>query len=185
LRQIFKNVSDWMAPNQAVPWRLQHLVAAHLAGWPGRKPFRGAENPPIAFVGEQAKQVRGGLVLLGEGQPAISNRARAALDISNPNATELRSSAGEKIGSWAGRRRPSSPRKRGWNGFQIGCPYSGSRFPDCAACTVAIHATYPKSGCAAVLGAGFRFSAKKAGMTARARYPHQRACYSHEELLGR
>ena len=46
-----------------------------LAGWPRRKPSSGAENPPVAFICELKKQVRDGLVLLGEGQSAISDRA--------------------------------------------------------------------------------------------------------------
>jgi hypothetical protein len=64
-------------------WRL--LI---FAGWPRRTPLSRAENPPIAFVCELKKQVRIGLVLLGEGQSAISDRAGAAHGISNPNATE-------------------------------------------------------------------------------------------------
>ena len=49
-------------------WRL--LI---FAGWPGRKPFSGAEKPPIAFIGELKKQGRLDLVLFGEGQSAISD----------------------------------------------------------------------------------------------------------------
>ena len=64
-------------------WRL--LI---FAGWPCRTPFSRAENPPIAFIRELKKQVRIGLVLRGEGQSAISDRAGAAHSISNPNATE-------------------------------------------------------------------------------------------------
>ena len=64
-------------------WRLRIF-----AGWPGRTPFSRAENPPIAFIRELKKQVRIGLVLRGEGQSAISDRAGAAHGISNPNATE-------------------------------------------------------------------------------------------------
>jgi hypothetical protein len=60
-------------------WRL--LI---FAVWPGRKPFSGAENPPIAFICELKKQVRRGLILLGEGQSAISDRAGVAHGISNP-----------------------------------------------------------------------------------------------------
>ena len=56
-----------------------------FAGW--RTPFSRAENPPIAFICELKKQVRIGLVLGGEGQFAISDRAGAAHGISNPNAT--------------------------------------------------------------------------------------------------
>jgi hypothetical protein len=41
-------------------------------------PFCRTENPPIAFICELKKQVRNGLVLLGEGQSAISDRADAA-----------------------------------------------------------------------------------------------------------
>ena len=48
-----------------------------------------AENPPIAFICELKKQVRIGLVLLGEGQSAISDRAGAAHAISNANATRI------------------------------------------------------------------------------------------------
>ena len=64
-------------------WRL--LI---FAGWPRRTPFSRAENPPIAFIRELKKQVRNGLVLLGEGQSAISKCAGVAHGISNPNATE-------------------------------------------------------------------------------------------------
>src|SRR5207344_3425618 len=59
-----------------------------FAGWPGRTPFSRTENPPIAFIRELKKQVRIGLVLRGEGQSTISDRAGAAHGISNPNATE-------------------------------------------------------------------------------------------------
>jgi hypothetical protein len=48
-------------------WRL-----LMFAGW------RGAEKPPIAFIGELKKQVRLGLVFLGEGQPTISNSAHCS-----------------------------------------------------------------------------------------------------------
>ena len=51
-------------------WRL--LV---FAVWPGGKPFRGAEKPPIAFICQLKKQVRVGLVRCCEGEPAISERA--------------------------------------------------------------------------------------------------------------
>jgi hypothetical protein len=54
-------------------WRL--LI---FAGWPRRTPFSGAENSPIAFICELKKQVRIGLVLLGKGQSAISDRAGGA-----------------------------------------------------------------------------------------------------------
>jgi hypothetical protein len=61
-------------------WRL-----LNFAVWPGRKPFGGAENPPIGFICELKKQVRLGHVLFGEGQSAISDRAGIAHGISNPN----------------------------------------------------------------------------------------------------
>src|SRR5215471_3039351 len=64
-------------------WRL--LI---FAGWPRRTPFNRAENPLIAFICEPKKQVSNGLVLLGEGQFAISRCAGVAHGISNPNATE-------------------------------------------------------------------------------------------------
>jgi hypothetical protein len=51
-------------------WRL--LI---FARWPRRSPLGRAENPPITFIGELKKQVRNCLVLLGEGQSAISDRA--------------------------------------------------------------------------------------------------------------
>jgi hypothetical protein len=52
-------------------------------------PFSRAENPPIAFICELKKQVRNGLVRLGEGQSAISDRADAAHGASqNHNATD-------------------------------------------------------------------------------------------------
>jgi len=72
-----------LKPHPGVSWWL--LI---FAGWPRRAPFSGAENPPIAFIGELKKQVRRGLVLRGEGQSAISDRAGVAHGVSNPNATE-------------------------------------------------------------------------------------------------
>ena len=54
-------------------WRL-----LNFAVWPGRKPFGGAENSPIGFICELKKQVRLCPVLFGEGQSAISDRARIA-----------------------------------------------------------------------------------------------------------
>ena len=59
-----------------------------FAGRPRRTPFSRAENPPITFICELKKQVRRGLVLRGEGQSAISDRAGAAHGNLNPNATE-------------------------------------------------------------------------------------------------
>ena len=47
-------------------------------------------RPPTAFIWELKKQVRLGLVLFGEGQSAISDRARVAHGISNPIATDAR-----------------------------------------------------------------------------------------------
>ena len=67
--------------------------------WNGRAE-RHSENLPIAFICELKKQVRIGLVLLGEGQSAISDRAGAAHGISNPNATDEDSSTGKKV--WFG-----------------------------------------------------------------------------------
>ena len=64
-------------------WRL--LI---FAEWPRRTPFSGAEKPPIAFICELKKQVRNGLLLRGEGQSAISDRAGVAHGLSNPNATK-------------------------------------------------------------------------------------------------
>ena len=58
-----------------------------MEGWPRRKPFSGAEKPPIAFIRDLKKQVRIGPLLRGEGKFAISDRAKAAHGISNPNAT--------------------------------------------------------------------------------------------------
>jgi len=54
-------------------WRL-----LFFEGWPRRSPFSRAEDPPIAFIRELRKQLRIGLVLLGEGQSAISYRAGVA-----------------------------------------------------------------------------------------------------------
>jgi hypothetical protein len=57
-----------------------------LAGKPaGPKPLSGAKKPPIAFIGELEKQIRVGLVLRGEGQSAISDRAGVAHGIWTPN----------------------------------------------------------------------------------------------------
>ena len=58
-----------------------------MEGWPRRKPFSGAEKPPIAFIRDLKKQVRIGPLLRGEGKFAISDRAKAAHGISNPSAT--------------------------------------------------------------------------------------------------
>jgi hypothetical protein len=60
-------------------------------------PVSGAENAPITFICELEKQIRRGLVLLGEGQSAISDRAGAAHGISNPNATEQGFKYGKNI----------------------------------------------------------------------------------------
>jgi hypothetical protein len=69
-------------------------------GWPSRKPFSGAEKPPIAFICELEKQIRIGPFLRGEGEFAISDRAKAAHGNSNPNATrEGSSKRGERFGS--------------------------------------------------------------------------------------
>ena len=65
-------------------WRL--LI---FARWPGRTPFGGAENSPIAFICELKKQVGRGLVLLSQGQSAISDRSRVAHGISNPTRLEM------------------------------------------------------------------------------------------------
>jgi hypothetical protein len=46
-----------------------------FARWPRRSPLGRAENPAIAFIGGLKKQVRNCLVLLGEGQSTISDRA--------------------------------------------------------------------------------------------------------------
>jgi hypothetical protein len=78
---------------QAGPWRLL-LWLLIFAVRPGRKPFSGTENPPIAFICELTKQVSVGIVLRDEGQPAISDRAGVAPDVSNPNATEQRFGSG-------------------------------------------------------------------------------------------
>ena len=71
----------WVPP--AVPcvscfWRL--LI---FERWPGRKPFGGAEKPPITFIRELMQQVRLGLVLLGAGQSAISGGAGVAHSVSH------------------------------------------------------------------------------------------------------
>jgi len=77
-------VIGWVVPLKPPPrvssfWRL--LIFARK---PGRTPFRGAEKPLIAFICELKKQVRRGLVLLGKGQSAISDRPGVAHGISNP-----------------------------------------------------------------------------------------------------
>jgi hypothetical protein len=63
----------------------------------GPKAIQPAENPPIAFICELKKQVRRSLILLGEGQSALSDRAGVAHGISNPNTTDEDSSTGKKI----------------------------------------------------------------------------------------
>ena len=70
-----------LKPHPGVSWWL--LI---FAGWPRRTPFSGAKKPAITFICKLKKQVRLGLVLFGEGQSAISDRADVL--ISNPNATE-------------------------------------------------------------------------------------------------
>ncbi len=81
LGQGFQRPSLPLKPKLVASCFLRLLI---FAGW--RTPFSRAENPPIAFICELKKQVRIGLVLLGEGQSAISDRAGAAHGISNPNA---------------------------------------------------------------------------------------------------
>ena len=51
--------------------------------WRDRKPFGGAEKPPITFIRELMQQVRLGLVLLGAGQSAISVGAGVAHGVSH------------------------------------------------------------------------------------------------------
>jgi hypothetical protein len=82
-----------LKPNPTVSWWLLIFV-----GWPRRTPFSGAEKPPIAFIGELKKQVRRGLILRGEGQSAISDRAGVAHGHlkSQRNIT----STGKEIGPW-------------------------------------------------------------------------------------
>src|SRR5882672_9963238 len=69
-----------------------------FAKWPGRTPFSGAEKPLIAFICELKKQVRRGLVLLGEGQFAISDRSGVAHGISNPTQQKDDSTTGKRFG---------------------------------------------------------------------------------------
>jgi hypothetical protein len=63
-------------------------------GWPRRKPFSGAEKPPIAFICELEKQIRVGPFLRGEGKFTVSDRANAHGN-SNTNAT--RAGSGEQL----------------------------------------------------------------------------------------
>jgi hypothetical protein len=56
----------------------------------GRQPFGGAEKPPLTFIRELMQQVRLGLVLLGEGQSAISDGAGVAHDFELKTTTERR-----------------------------------------------------------------------------------------------
>jgi hypothetical protein len=80
-------------------WRL-----LNFAVWPGRKPFGGAENSPIGFICEPKKQVRLCPVLFGEGQSAISDRARIAHGaFSNPNPRSHRRHRLEARCLWAQR----------------------------------------------------------------------------------
>jgi hypothetical protein len=55
----------------------------------------GAEKSPIAFICELKKQVRFGLVVLGERKPAISNGAGVA-HVSNPQRNIMGIQAQEK-----------------------------------------------------------------------------------------
>jgi hypothetical protein len=81
-------VRDWFSTWVPLKPHVRFWRLLIFAGWPCRTPFSRAENPPIAFIRELKKQVRIGLVLLGEGQSAILDRVGAAHGISNPNATE-------------------------------------------------------------------------------------------------
>ena len=86
LEQVF-NVGLWVPlkppPRVSCFWRL-----LFSEGWPRRTPFSRAENPPIAFICKLKKQVRRGLVLRGEGQSAISDRAGVAHGVSTIGGLE-------------------------------------------------------------------------------------------------
>jgi hypothetical protein len=58
--------------------RLGVSLLLNFVEWPRRTPFSRAEKPPIAFICELKKQISNGLVLRGEGQSAISDRAGVA-----------------------------------------------------------------------------------------------------------
>jgi hypothetical protein len=73
-----------------------------------------AENPPIAFVCELKKQIRNGLVLLGEGQFAISDRADAAQAISNATRIILKVMARPRL-TWADANRLEASGQGPWN----------------------------------------------------------------------
>jgi hypothetical protein len=61
-----------------------------FARWPRRKtPLSRAEKPPIGFICELEKQIRVGPVLRGEGQFAISDRAKTAHGFSQHNMTRF------------------------------------------------------------------------------------------------
>jgi hypothetical protein len=63
-------------PRRLDPFCLSRLlICAELRP---RTPFSSAEKPPIAFACELKKQVRLGLVVFGECQPAISDRTSVA-----------------------------------------------------------------------------------------------------------
>jgi hypothetical protein len=78
---------------------------------PGRKPFRGAEHPPIIFICKLEKQVRIGPIVSGEGQSAISERPRTAHESQTPSQHGAGSSTEESFGS--GRSPGSAARIRG------------------------------------------------------------------------
>jgi hypothetical protein len=93
----FSPVIEWLPlrrpPDVACFWLLI------FAGEPGRTPFSGAEKPPIAFVCELKEQVHVGLVIGGESQSAISDRASVAHGIFKSHATEKGFKHRKKIGS--------------------------------------------------------------------------------------
>lgn len=62
----------------------------------------GAEKPPIAFICELKKQVRNGLLLRGEGQSAVSDRAGAAHGTHHAGRPDSFSAAGPALEPAAG-----------------------------------------------------------------------------------
>jgi hypothetical protein len=88
-----------MGPTQTGTWRLAFGTCSFRDGRAERHSAV-QRIPPIAFICELREQVRRGLILLGEGQSAISDHAGVAHGISNPNATERGFKYREKEKMW-------------------------------------------------------------------------------------
>ena len=101
LGHISTSVIVWVGPLKP---RLGVSLLLIFAEWPRRTPFSGAEKPPVAFICELKKQVSNGLVLRGQGQSAISDRAGVAYGHlkSQRNITRIQVDSLRNPTAWAG-----------------------------------------------------------------------------------